>query len=220
MTCPYTVDVAAYVLDALEPAEARRLREHLAGCPGCQPAYDELSGLPTLLDRVTQSDVDDGAMELPDELRAALLTRAARPNRRAGRRPRTARRLLGVAAAAVAVVAGIATGIALPRSQPPAPAPTTVAATDLGTAVHASMTLTSHAWGTQIRVRLSGVRWAQRCVLLVTSTDGSRDVAATWVATYPSAFNVAGTTAIPVRQIHELDIVTPSGARLVAVPAH
>jgi hypothetical protein len=216
MTCPYTVDVAAYVLDALEPAEARRLREHLAGCPGCLPAYDELSGLPTLLDRVAQSDMDDSAAELPDELRAALLTR---PNRRAGRRRRTGRRLFGVAAAAVAVVVGIAVGIALPRSQPTVPVSTTVAATDPGTDVHASMTLTSHAWGTQIRVRLSGVRWAQRCVLLVTAVDGRRDVAATWVATYPSAFNVAGTTAIPVRQIHELDIVTTTGQRLVTVPA-
>ncbi|HKN97618.1 MAG TPA: zf-HC2 domain-containing protein, partial [Pseudonocardiaceae bacterium] len=85
MTCPYTVDIAAYVLDALEPAEAQRLREHLAGCPGCLPAYDELSGLPTLLDRITQSDLDGVATELPEEVRDALLARAAaRPDRRVG----------------------------------------------------------------------------------------------------------------------------------------
>ncbi|HEX3650042.1 MAG TPA: anti-sigma factor [Pseudonocardiaceae bacterium] len=216
MTCPYTIDIAAYVLDALEPAEAQRLREHLAGCPGCLPAYDELSGLPTLLDHISPADVDDVPAELSDALRDTLLTRAAaRPSRRV----RRGRRMFGVAAGAVAVTAGIATGIALPRDHPPAPEAATVAATDPGTWVHASITLTAQTWGTQIRVRLSGVRWAQRCILLVTAADGRSEVAATWVANYRGAFNVAGTTAIPERQIHELDVITTSGVRLVTVPA-
>lgn len=222
MTCPYTVDVAAYVLNALEPAEAGQMGEHLPDCPGCRPAYDELRGLTTLLDRLTPADLNEVAAptEPPDTLREKLLAgAAARRRRRAGRRPRSRRRTFGLAAVAAAVVAGVTSGIALPGDQLAAPESTTVAATDPATRVHASITLTAQTWGTQLRLRLSGVQSAQRCVLVVTSADGHRDVAATWVATYSGAFNVTGTTAIPERRIHELDVVTTSGTRLVTVPA-
>ncbi|HEX5115516.1 MAG TPA: zf-HC2 domain-containing protein [Pseudonocardiaceae bacterium] len=210
MTCPYTIDVAAYVLDALEPAEAERLRDHVADCPSCRPAYEELRGLPTVLHRLTPADAEEvlTPVDLPDTLCDALLAKAAaRQNRR------VRRRVLGLAAAVVAVLAGAATGIASPH-----PATTTVAATDPHTWVHASITLTDQTWGTQIRLRLSGVAWAQQCMLVVTSADGKRDVAASWVATYKGSADVAGTTAIPESRISHLDVTTTTGRRLVSVP--
>ncbi|HEY1572602.1 MAG TPA: zf-HC2 domain-containing protein [Pseudonocardiaceae bacterium] len=210
MTCPHTVDVAAYVLDALEPAEAQRLRDHVADCESCRPAYAELRDLPTLLHRLAPADAEDilTPVDLPDTLCDELLARAAA---RQGRRSR--RRVFGLAAAAAAVLAGAATGIASPH-----PATTTVAATDPHTWVHASITLTEQTWGTQIRLRLSGVAWAQQCMLVVSSADGRRDVAASWVATYRGAVDVTGTTAIPESRISHLDVTTTTGRRLVSVP--
>lgn len=213
MTCPHTIDVAAYVLDALEPADAQRLREHLIGCPDCRPEYDELRGLPNVLQRLTPSEVDDivAPVELPAGLCDELLARAA-----ARRTRRTRRQVFGLAAAAAAVVAGVVTGITLPGGGQSGV--TTVAATDPQTHVHADITLTSRNFGTQIRLRLSGVAWAQQCMLVVSSADGRRDVAATWVATYKGSADVTGTTAIPTGRIRHLDVITTDGRRLVSVP--
>ncbi|HEY1570283.1 MAG TPA: zf-HC2 domain-containing protein [Pseudonocardiaceae bacterium] len=212
MTCPHTVDIAAYVLDALEPAVAERLRGHLTDCGDCRPAYDELRDLPALLHRLTTADAEDvlKPVEPPARLCDELLARAAA---RQGRRSR--RRVFGLAAAAAAVLAGAATGVVVPSFHPTS---TTVAATDPHTWVHASITLTAQTWGTQIRLRLSRVKWAQQCMLVVTADDGRRDVAASWIATYQGSFDVAGTTAIPVTRIKHLDVITTAGRRLVGLP--
>jgi hypothetical protein len=205
--------VAAYVLDALEPAQARWLCEHLPDCPDCGPEYEELRGLPNVLERLTPSDVDEivSPAELPDSLCDELLAKAA-----ARRARRSRRRMFGLTAAAAAVVAGVVTGVAGPIGGQHDSV--TVAATDPATHVHADITLTAQSFGTQIRLRLSGVAWAQQCMLVVSSADGRRDVAATWVATYTGSADVTGTTAIPTRQIRHLDVITTSGRRLVSVP--
>lgn len=90
--------------------------------------------------------------------------------------------------------------------------------TDPHTHVHASITLASRTWGTQIRLRLSGVGSAQQCMLVVSSADGRRDAAASWVANYLGTADVTGTTAIRSAQIRHLEVVTASGQRLVSVP--
>jgi hypothetical protein len=212
MTCPHTIDVAAYVLDALEPAEAQRLREHLTGCADCRSAHDELNDLPMVLRQLTPADAEDvlTPFELPDTLCDELLARAAARQHR-----RSRRRVFGLAAAAVAVLAGAATGTVLPMAHPTS---VTVSASDASTWVHATATLTSQNWGTQIRLRLSGVQWAQQCMLVVSAADGRRDVAASWVANYQGAFDVTGTTAVPVAQIRSLDVITTAGRRLISLP--
>jgi hypothetical protein len=215
MSCSHTIDIAAYVLDALEPDEAAELRLHLTDCAECQPEYEELQGLPNLLHHLTPSEVDEIVVpvELPNGMCEELLARAA-----ARREQRSRRRLLTVAATLAAVAVGFITGVALPRDHPPTPVSTVVAATDPHTWVHADITLTSQSWGTQIRLRLSGVAWNEQCMLVVSAADGRRDVAASWVATYQGSFDVTGTTAIAVQQIRHLDIVTTTGQRLVSVP--
>ncbi|HEX5120007.1 MAG TPA: zf-HC2 domain-containing protein [Pseudonocardiaceae bacterium] len=215
MTCPYTSDIAAYLLDALEPAEAQQLREHLVGCEDCLPEYQQLRELPTMLHRLSASDVDEMAApaDLPETLFDGLLARAA-----ARRERHTRRRVLGLAAAVAAAGVGVVTGVSLPRDHTPTPVSATVAATDPNTKVRASIVLTGQTWGTQIRLRLSGVRWAQQCMLVVTAADGRRDVAASWIATYRGSLGITGTTAIPLQQIRHLDVITSKGQRLVCVP--
>ena len=44
------MDLGAYVLGGLEPAEEERIRAHLAECSECAAAHAELEGLPQLLD--------------------------------------------------------------------------------------------------------------------------------------------------------------------------
>jgi predicted anti-sigma-YlaC factor YlaD len=216
MTCPYQIDVAAYLLDALEPVETGRIREHLSECPDCAAQYDELRGLPALLRTLTMADVQDilAPAEPSPELCEALISRAAIRRRRRG-----LNQLLGVSVAAAVLAAGLITGgVVLSRPPPSVPGVTAVSAADPHTHVHASVTLTSRSWGTQIRLRLSGVAWAQHCVLMVTAADGRQDTAATWVATYQGTADITGTTAISAGQISHLDIITTAGRRLASLP--
>jgi hypothetical protein len=102
------VDLGAYVLGALEPGEADRIRAHLAECPECAAAHAELEGLPRLLDLAVVA----GAGEqdpLPPAVEERVLDRFARERRehrpRRRWRPRIALSMGGALAGAAAAVA-------------------------------------------------------------------------------------------------------------------
>src|ERR1700756_2165688 len=48
---------AAYVLGSLSPADRREFEAHLSGCPSCQQAVAELSGMPALLSKLDSQTV-------------------------------------------------------------------------------------------------------------------------------------------------------------------
>ena len=79
MTCPHHIDVAAYLLGAIEEPESGQLREHIGTCPDCTVEYDGLRWLPVLLSTLTSLDVEDivAPAELPDSLCEDLIARAA-----------------------------------------------------------------------------------------------------------------------------------------------
>lgn len=218
MNCPYRIDIAAYLLDALDPPESDRMREHLVICQDCRTECGELCGLPALLATLTSADIDDivAPAELPDDLCDTVIAKVA-----ARRRRHAWYRLLAVSVAILFIAGGVLTGLAITgrqaSTQPTVPAALTVSATDPNTHVHASASLTRFDWGTQIRLELTGVTWGQQCMLIVSSVDGHHDTAATWVATYRSSLIITGASAIPTRQISGMDVVTTSGVRLVAL---
>ncbi|MEU9479361.1 zf-HC2 domain-containing protein [Streptomyces sp. NPDC048191] len=130
--------LGAYVLGVLPPAEAERVRAHLAECDGCRAEHDELAGLPALLATVTAEEVEGipvpvgdedpadrlvrraaesaggpppappGTSTVPGAPEAGLLERMMR--QAAVRRRRTWRRQLAGAVASLMLVAGAAAG--------------------------------------------------------------------------------------------------------------
>lgn len=48
MACPHRYDVAAMVLDALQPHGSARLHAHLAGCAGCRDLLADFGPLSLL----------------------------------------------------------------------------------------------------------------------------------------------------------------------------
>ena len=46
-------ELGAYLLGALEPGERRAVEVHVDTCPGCRDELAQLSGLPSLLDRIS-----------------------------------------------------------------------------------------------------------------------------------------------------------------------
>ena len=94
---------AAYVLDALEPAEREAFEEHLASCPSCQEEVADLSLAATEL--AWAADPAEPSPELRDRILEAA--RAERPNV-VPLRPRRMSRVWAVAAVAACVAIGLA----------------------------------------------------------------------------------------------------------------
>jgi hypothetical protein len=197
-TCLMENYLGAYVLEALEPAEAEDVRRHLAGCPACADTVRSLEWIPGVLAAVPAQEID--AMERPTLL-DGLLARVRRQRRR--------RRLVLAAAAVVVALAG---GITVPSVVPDRHAPVVRASSG---AVNAEVSLTARGEGTALGLKLSGVAPGEHCSLVAHARDGRSETAATWVATYTGTADLSGTTAIPRAQLSSLDIVTDDGRLLV-----
>lgn len=115
--------LGVYVVGAIDPAERGRVDAHLEGCPACRDELAGLAGLPALLGRVEEAQLEQvagsGGAQAPDpEFLDGLLARAAERRRgwlgplgrRAGGRGRIARWVPLAAAACVLLVAGVLFG--------------------------------------------------------------------------------------------------------------
>ena len=108
-------DLGGYVLGALEPDEAARVRAHLDSCPGCAAAYRELARLPELLD--LSAGLEPAALRPPPGLEERLLDEVARESERPRRRlPRPRRpgawgRRAGLAGGVAALAAAAVIGV-------------------------------------------------------------------------------------------------------------
>src|SRR5690349_10800707 len=100
MCAEVRTSLGIYVLGAIEPAERGRLDQHLSTCPFCRDELAGMAGLPALLGRVNEAQIEYVAAPPPEMLDSLLL-------RAAGERPvtRIGRRLLAPLAAAAAVIA-------------------------------------------------------------------------------------------------------------------
>jgi hypothetical protein len=134
------------------------------------------------------------------------------------------RRLLAVAAAAVVIAGGgSAAGVVLSGGSgggQPAAAVTRAWAVNHRTNVEATAWLRNTAWGTSVRLRLTGVPADEHCKLVAVADDGHREQAGAWAATYSGTADVTSAVSVPAADIVRLDIVTFSGQRLVSVPVH
>lgn len=86
----YAYDDAAYLLDALEPADREAYERHLASCPICHESVTELAGLPALLSRVDPAGLDTLDDPVPESLLPKLLAEVHRRRHRRGLRIATA----------------------------------------------------------------------------------------------------------------------------------
>ncbi|MEZ0073039.1 anti-sigma factor [Planotetraspora sp. GP83] len=99
MTCDdVRMSLGAYVLGALDDEEAAQVEEHLDGCPACRAELAELSGLPPLLARVSEEDIQHAGTP-PRAVLDRLVAASARRSRRS-------RVLLALAASVVVAALG------------------------------------------------------------------------------------------------------------------
>lgn len=90
--------LGAYALGALDSREAAEVYEHLGWCPFCRVEADEFLGLPQLLGRVTEADIEQASRPPRAVLDRMLKVRA--------RRRRITQAVLAVAASLVICAVG------------------------------------------------------------------------------------------------------------------
>lgn len=225
------VDVGAYVLGVLDPADASQFEAHLNYCSTCQAEFDTLSGLEPVLAEFARSAPDVQSLTLrPSQSMLDNLVGEVSAKRRQGKR----RNLFLVAAAAVLIIGGPMGAAAISSDSGPGQTTAQVALaqgkqhhkTDPDTKVKALVGLQEKAWGTQVGLRLGGLKGPKKCDLVAISKTGEEQVISSWsvpdlgygVDGRPS-LEMAGGAAMKPADIDRLEVRTLDGDRLVSVKA-
>ncbi|MFF8774188.1 anti-sigma factor family protein [Kitasatospora sp. NPDC015120] len=209
------LDVGAYVLGVLDPAERAAFDAHLAaGCPQCAGRLAELRPVEALLgEYAAAADPADPAPR-PDPALLDRLVGQVRESRRRGR----VRRLVLVAAAAALTIAGPAvTAAVITADSAPGVVATAAAhrftATDAATGAHATVGVDPAPWGSRVTLELSGVQGPLTCDLVAVSAAGGHQTVTTWnvpATGYAPAtpLRTTGGTAYPPTTITHFEIRT------------
>jgi hypothetical protein len=196
--------LGAYVLGDLPAEERARIEAHLDGCPDCRAEAEALDGVARLLpladpDRFSRP-APQPAPELGERIAAAIGGERQLTQRR--RRRRFGLALSGAAAAAAAALAIFV----LPGNGGGSPAQH-VKFTALPAGVKIDATLEPHAYGTEIRMYVQGIRSGTLCRVYLRGPHGVRVPAGTFryrwgddsTAVLSSALDLSRTRAIGVR---------------------
>lgn len=107
------LELGAYVLEGLDPAEVATVEAHLATCPSCSAEVEDLAELPGLL-----ALADDTPPDVPPDLRDRTVARATRHPDARQRHRRTAA-LVAAVAALVGALLGAGGVLVVERDPPP-----------------------------------------------------------------------------------------------------
>jgi len=210
------ITLGVYVLGAIDPAERSRLEVHLRDCPNCRDELAGMAGLPALLGRVSepQIELEDG------ELLESLLARAAAEPRPVPIRPRRRTIILALSVAAALIIGVILGGVFIREEQAAErPAAEQIAAVDPITHVAAKLNLIAKHWGTALEVEISGAPTKSVCHMIAVGADGQRDPAGSWkVVSTEAGYGYYGSTGIDRADLREIKIVTKDGKDLVTIP--
>jgi|SRR5215475_1966860 len=231
----FRISIGAYLLDALEPAEALQVQTHLVDCAECRKEYLELTEvLPALatlprdpapeeLPRPEGETPDSGTPEGDLGLRRALRQVVAeQPPPRRRRWRRRWRPVWLAVAAAVVVLTAVATGMSvLSEKSSSLPTVRTVTGTNAVTGARLTGTLRPDGTGagSRIQAELTGGPPGMHCHLQARATSGSdgpqRAGEQVQITDRGRATWANGTVSIPVDRIDRLEVVDGSGHVMV-----
>ena len=191
-------DIGAYVVGALGPVEAARVKRHLRRCAACRGDYRDLLPVRDWLGRMNPAD----GMPAHQTPRMPPLG-PVRPRRR---------RWLTAAGTVIAAIAIAVTTVISAH-----PAPPGYHAFDPATGVRGQASLRATPTGTQIELAVTGLHAGQPCILVTVSRAGAA-VAGTWTAGNDGTAEITGASAIPVNQLTALHIEAPPHRLLLSIP--
>jgi hypothetical protein len=200
------ISLGAYALGRLPEGDRATVEGHLAGCPECRAELESLGAVARLLPLADPASITTPPPRPLDQLgeRITSTIGAEMAERKAARsRRRRFGLAFGVAAAAAAVLARgklvTGGGEGSPEQH--------IDFTDVPQGVAIDVTLQPHAFGTEIRMYVSGVRSGTLCRVFLRGADGRRYAAGSFryrwgegpEAMLSSALDLSRTTAIGVR---------------------
>jgi hypothetical protein len=211
--------LGVYVVGAIDPAERALVDEHLGQCQLCRDELAGLAGLPAMLSRVPAADVewlDATGTELPelqepsDEMLASLLRKVS-----VKQRSRLRRSVAAAAAAAVIAAGGAAAAMQLTGQV------TSDVAKAASAGVSAVVDYAPTAWGTAMRVQVTGISSGTKCQFWVVGKNGRTSYAGTWTVGASrygqKPWYMASSTVAP-GSVSSFRITGPSGL-LLRIPA-
>jgi hypothetical protein len=240
----YRRALGAYLLGALDRDEEARLTEHLRSCPRCHAELLDLGGVVADLAVLTPAadNIPTGSIApaRTDAAAGTKLRAATTVRRHRGAATTVPRRRLfavaAVAAVAACLAAAGAVGFTMGRegsreggpmvAAPASPAGTHIAeGRDSTATVTGRAELTPAAWGTAIQITVAGTQQVVdagvRCTLLAVSRTGESEPAGSWTvperSPTPAGERIPAATAIPLRDLSKLLVVTSDGRELLAV---
>jgi hypothetical protein len=196
--------LGAYALGHLDAEEQAGLEAHLEGCPACRAEAESMDSLARLLPLADPARFERPAPQPSPQLGeriAATIGGERQRGRQRQRRRRFGLALGGVAAAAAAVLAIVilpGEGGGNPEQR--------VDFTSLPAGVKIDATLEPHAYGTEIRMYVSGIRSGTLCRVFLRGPHGTTVPAGTFryrwgddsTAVLSSALDLSRTRAIGV----------------------
>ena len=203
----WRTSLGAYALGQLSEEERAGLEAHLEGCPECRAEAESLRSVAQLMPLADPARIVEPAPRPPAELRERIETviGAERTTERKQRR----RRRFGFAFGGVATAAAAAAlAIVIFSGGGAAPGPEQrVAFGHLPEGIQIDAALQPHAFGTEIRMYVSGVRSGTLCRVFLRGADGRRYPAGSFryrwgddsEAVLSSALDLSRTRAIGVR---------------------
>ncbi len=212
MTDQFATYDAAYLLGALTPTDRSDYEAHLADCQDCQRGVSQLAGMPGLLAALTPEQARTAGEPGP-EVPETLLPRLMAEVQRTRFRRRLTNTVIGVAAAAVLVVAllvGLGGSSGEP-SQPTVPTAQRMVPISPDVPIRATARLSDTDWGTLVEVRCvykGGDDWPEELnyTLVVVDKSGASKQIADWEAKAGKPIVVDGTVPAEQADIASVEI--------------
>jgi anti-sigma factor RsiW len=210
VTCPDPVatGLAAYVLDALEPEERRRVEEHVSVCPACAAELAEFKALPALLARVRPADLEPVSVAPSPDLFERTAAAAAGTDWPRRLRSRT----WAVVAAVVLAVLGIGVGVTVWATGGGEQTATAAAGP-----VRATVTASPANDGVALEVAVAGLHPGETCRIVVIDRDGDRHPGGQWPVSPAGNGRWVGWAAVDPGTLDDVVLLGAGGRELVRV---
>ena len=208
---PFREQLGSLALGHLDEAEATAARAHLDGCAECQAEFRGLREVAEMLPLADPERLGDATLRPPPGLAERVLSLVREEQRVASRERRG--RLVGIGIAA-AVVATLIVGLVVATPGDPALAVTLDPSVPRATApIHA--TLTSRAWGTEIRLEVRGLPMGETYAVWLREPDDERSAAGSFTVAGEGRHDVVLSSALALGETAGIGISDGAGETML-----